>query len=446
MSGQWVTQFTNCRILKEHQLIKEDVWVRGGKIIDPGPLFFGDRKNADQKIDCGGNILAPGFIDLQINGAFGVDFSYDVVDEESGAEVVGKVGKGILAHGVTSYCPTVVTSPPEVYHKVLPNIPRKQGGVHGATVLGVHVEGPFINKKKKGAHPEQHILAPETGMRAVEAMYGPGFVNVAMITLGPELAGAMEVVEGCVERGVCVSLGHTMAELSQGEEAVRRGARMVTHLFNAMQSFHHRDPGLVGLLTSEKLEGKRAWYGIIADGVHAHPAALRIAYKTNFENLVLVTDAILAMGFKDGRYRFGQQEIEVRGDKAYVADTDTLTGSVATMQSSITKFIKHSRCSIVEALEAASLHPAQAMGIEHKKGTLEYGSDADFVILNPQDLSVQSTWIEGQCVFTIDGKTSTSSSQVAAMNTVHDSKHPTNTLETPFKQPVNNLESALKHR
>lgn len=324
------------------------------------------------------------------------------MDAESGAEVVGKVGKGILAHGVTSYCPTVVTSPPEVYHKVLPNIPRKPGGLHGATVLGVHVEGPFINIEKKGAHPEQHIKHPCKGMESVEEVYGPGFNNVSLITLGPELEGSMEVVDGCVKRGVCVSLGHTMAELAQGEEAVRRGARMITHLFNAMQSFHHRDPGLVGLLTSEKLDGNRIWYGIIADGVHAHPAALRIAYKTNFENLVLVTDAILAMGFKDGRYRFGQQEIEVKGDKAYVADTDTLTGSVATMQSSITKFIKFSRCSTVEALEAASLHPAKAMGIEKKKGTLEFESDADFVILRPQDLSIQSTWIGGECVFDVN--------------------------------------------
>jgi len=401
MTSQKVTQFTNCTILKNHQLITEDIWVRGGKIINPEPLFYVDRKNADEKIDCQGNILAPGFIDLQINGAFGADFSYDIVDAESGAKVVEKVGKGILGHGVTSYCPTVVTSPPEVYHKVLQNIPRKKGGAHGATVLGIHVEGPFINEEKKGAHPEQHIIPPLEGMKSVEEMYGPGFNNVSVITLGPELAGSMEVVDGCVKRGVCVSLGHTMAELEQGEEAVRRGARLVTHLFNAMQSFHHRDPGLVGLLTSQKLDGKRVWYGIIADGVHAHPAAIRIAYKTNFENLVLVTDAILAMGFKDGKYRFGQQEIEVRGDKAYVADTNTLTGSVATMQSSITKFIKFSRCSVVEALEAASLHPAQAIGIDNQKGTLEFGSDGDFVILNPKDLSVVSTWIEGECVFDV---------------------------------------------
>lgn len=206
----------------------------------------------------------------------------------------------------------------------------------------------------------------------------------------------------------------------------------MTHLFNAMQSFHHRDPGLVGLLTSEKLAGSKVWCGIISDGVHTHPAALRIAYKTSFEQMVLVTDAIIAMGFQDGRYKFGQQTIEVKGDQAFVADTQafihnciisckstskfqTLTGSVATMQSSVSKFIKFSRyevsktkccfhinnyrCSVVEALEAASLHPAKAMNISDRKGTLNYGADADFVMLRPGDLSVQSTWIAGDCVY-----------------------------------------------
>ena len=249
-------------------------------------------------------------------------FSCDITDQESAEAVLELVGAGILSHGVTSYCPTVVTSPSSVYHQVLPHLKPRQGGLHGATVLGVHVEGPFISKEKKGAHPEAHIMDPCEGMRSALAMYGPGFSNVRIITLAPELTGSLEVVEGCVERGVTVSLGHTMAQLAEGEEAVRKGARMVTHLFNAMSSFHHRDPGLVGLLTSEKLGGKRVYYGIIADGVHAHPAALRIAYKTNFDSLVLVTDAVSAMGFKDGRYQFGQQTIEVRGEKAYVADTN----------------------------------------------------------------------------------------------------------------------------
>jgi len=374
--------------------------VQAGKVVNPGPLFFGERKNADQKIDCKGSILAPGFIDLQINGAFGVDFSYDITDEESAGKVLDQVSSGLLSHGVTSYCPTVVTSPPQVYRKVLPYIQRRPGGGHGATVLGVHAEGPFISKEKKGAHPEECIISPVKGMDTVLDVYGPGFSNISLITLAPELQNSLEVVEKCVEMGVCVSVGHTKATICQGEEAVRRGARMVTHLFNAMESFHHRDPGLVGLLASDKLEDHKVWFGIISDGVHTHPAAVRVAYKTNFEQMVLVTDAILAMGFQDGRYRFGQQEIEVRGDKAFVAETDTLTGSVATMQRSVQKFQKYSRCSTIEALEAASLHPAQVLGIEDKKGSLHYGADADFILLKKDDLSVLSTWIAGSCVFT----------------------------------------------
>lgn len=393
-----VTQFTDCLLLRDHELVREDLWVQGGKIINPGPLFFQSRRNASKKVKCHGNILAPGFIDLQINGAFGLDFTTDVKDAASAAAVVGRVGAGLLAHGVTAFCPTLVTSPPATYHASLPHIRRTQGGSHGATVLGVHVEGPFISVEKKGAHPAQHIVSPARGMASVREMYGPGLANVALVTLAPELPGAMEVVAGCVEAGITVSLGHTMAELAQGEEAVRKGARMVTHLFNAMQSFHHRDPGLVGLLTSEKLAGGRVWCGIIADGVHAHPAAIRIAYKTSFKQLVLVTDAIVAMGFKDGRYKFGQQTIEVRGEKAYVADTQTLTGSMATMQTSVAKFAKFSRCSVVEALEAASLHPAAALGLA-SKGTLDYGADADLVMLRPGDLGVVSTWIAGQCVY-----------------------------------------------
>lgn len=393
-----VCQFTNCLLLRDHRLAREDLWVQGGKVVNPGSLFFGARRGADRRVDCEGAILAPGFIDLQINGAFGVDFSYDVVDEESAVRVLDKVSQGLLAHGVTSYCPTVVTSPPSVYRRVLPNIKRRGGGSHGASVLGVHVEGPFMSKEKKGAHPEEHIAIPHMGMQTVKETYGPGFSNVSLITLAPELENSLEVVEGCVEAGICVSVGHTKATLVQGEEAVRRGARMVTHLFNAMETFHHRDPGLVGLLASDKLGDHKVWYGIISDGVHTHPAAVRLAYKTNFESLVLVTDAILAMGFQDGRYRFGQQEIEVRGDKAFVAGTDTLTGSVATMQRSVVKFLKYSRCSVVEALEAASLHPAQVLGLEGKKGSLNYGADADFVLLQESDLTVLSTWIGGERV------------------------------------------------
>ena len=146
----------------------------------------------------------------------------NIRDAESAEEVLRKVGCGLLSHGVTSYCPTVVTSPSSTYHTILPHIQPRQGSRdRGANILGVHVEGPFISREKKGAHPEQHIMAPAQGMESVETMYGPGLSNVSIITLAPELPGAMEVVARCVGAGITVSLGHTMAELAQGEEAVR---------------------------------------------------------------------------------------------------------------------------------------------------------------------------------------------------------------------------------
>ena len=190
-----------------------------------------------------------------------------------------------------------------------------------------------------------------------------------------------------------------MATLSQGERAVRNGARLITHLFNAMAAFHHRDPGLMGLLTSTKLENHPVYYGIIADGIHTHPAALRVAYRTNFPSLCLVTDAITALGFKDGTYNLGELAIEVKGARAVLAGTDTLCGAIADMMLSVRKLMKGARCTLVEALEAASLHPAQALKIERKKGTLNIGTDADFIMLDSVRVQLVSTWIAGNMVY-----------------------------------------------
>uniref|UniRef100_A0A1Q3FGT0 N-acetylglucosamine-6-phosphate deacetylase n=1 Tax=Culex tarsalis TaxID=7177 RepID=A0A1Q3FGT0_CULTA len=390
-----LTQFRNCRLLRNHQLVVDDLWVRAGKVIDPEKVFFDEKQQAHVQVDCGGAILAPGFIDLQINGGYGVDFSYDVSSVEAG---VRKVAKGLLAHGVTSFCPTLVTSPPETYHTVLPKIPKRAGGRDGATILGCHVEGPFINTNKKGAHPPECIKEFDKGFQTALEVYG-SLENISIVTLAPEKERASEVIRELSDRGITVSVGHSMANLADGEVAVQHGARLITHLFNAMLPFHHRDPGLVGLLTTDKIPPNAlVYFGIISDGVHTHPAALRIAYKTHPDGLILVTDAISAMGLNDGRHRIGQFDIEVRAGRAYVAGTDTLCGSIAPMDECIRFFKKASNCSIEYALEAASLHPARCLGIEQQKGTLEYGADADFVVLD-DSLTVLSTWIAGECVY-----------------------------------------------
>uniref|UniRef100_I3JSI9 N-acetylglucosamine-6-phosphate deacetylase n=1 Tax=Oreochromis niloticus TaxID=8128 RepID=I3JSI9_ORENI len=376
-----ITQFINCRILRDNELQREDLWVREGRILDPEKLFFDEQGYADKRVDCEGSIIAPGFIDVQINGGYGIDFSQA---SENVSDGVSFVAKKILEHGVTSFCPTLVTSPPEVYHKVtvsflsvLPQVKVHDGGPHGAGVLGFHLEGPFISAEKKGAHPEKYLRTFKSGgLEDLMEVYG-SLDDVAIVTLAPELPGSQSVVRELSRRGITVSLGHSAADLSQAEEAVQHGATFITHLFNAMLPFHHRDPGIVGLLTSDRIPaGRTVYYGMIADGIHTNPAALRIAHRAHPSGLVLVTDAITAMGLPPGRHTLGQQVIEIQGLHAYVAGTKTLSGSIATMDMCVRHFKQASGCSVQEALEAASLHPAQLLGISHKKGKLDYGSDA----------------------------------------------------------------------
>ncbi|XP_061567537.1 N-acetylglucosamine-6-phosphate deacetylase-like [Cololabis saira] len=391
-----ITQFINCRVLRDHVLQRDDLWVREGKILDPEKLFFDEQGYADRRVDCEGSIIAPGFIDVQINGGFGVDFSQPSEDAGAGVSLVG--GR-ILEHGVTSFLPTLVTSPADVYHKVLPQVKVHSGGRHGAGVLGFHLEGPFISVEKRGAHPEKYLRTFRSGGVAdlMEA-YG-GLDHVAMVTLAPELSSSQSVVQELCRRGVTVSLGHSVANLQQAEDAVRHGASFITHLFNAMLPFHHRDPGIVGLLTSDQIPaGRTVYYGMIADGIHTNPAALRIAHRAHPSGLVLVTDAIAAMGLPPGRHTLGQQVIEIQGFHAYVAGTKTLSGSIATMDMCVRHFRHASGCRVEEALEAASLHPAQLLGISHRKGQLDYGSDADLVLLDDQ-LNVRATYISGEEVW-----------------------------------------------
>ncbi|XP_066600102.1 N-acetylglucosamine-6-phosphate deacetylase isoform X2 [Prorops nasuta] len=376
MTG-YLKQFHNCQILRNGQILLEDLWIRDGKIIDPEKIFFDEKIQPDIKINCHGALIAPGYIDLQINGGFGIDFSHNIQNVEEG---IAKVAKNLLRSGVTAFCPTLVTSPSETYKKVLPKIKKTKGGENGATILGVHLEGPFISPIKKGAHPEKYIQRFDNGFKSLIDVYDT-LDNVCCITIAPELPKAIEVIEELCKRNIMVSLGHSVGNLCDGEEAVKNGASFITHLFNAMLPFHHRDPGLVGLLTSDQIPSRKIiYYGIIADGVHTHPAALRIAHRTHPKGLILVTDAISALGLEEGTHQLGQFAIEMRNGCAYIAGTETLCG-----------------CSIVEALEAATLHPARALGIEKTKGVLDFGADADFVMLN-ENLELLSTWIAGQRV------------------------------------------------
>uniref|UniRef100_A0A2P2IBP7 N-acetylglucosamine-6-phosphate deacetylase n=1 Tax=Hirondellea gigas TaxID=1518452 RepID=A0A2P2IBP7_9CRUS len=392
-------QFRNCRLLHDGLVEKHQLWIRGGKIIDPEPVFYMEKVKPSLVVDCNDALIVPGFIDLQINGGYGYDFSSE---PDRLAEALQVVSKGLLRTGVTSYCPTIVTSPPHIYKQVLPQLGKKAGGVHGATVLGAHVEGPFINPEKKGAHPAEHMLTFAEGPSVLERVYG-SLDNITLLTLAPELPGTLEAVAALHDRGIVVSVGHSNGNLEQGEAAVQAGASFITHLFNAMLPFHHRDPGLVGLLTS-KLLPKPVFYGIISDGIHTHPAALRIAHRTHPHGLVLVTDAMAALGLGEGAHNIGQLAVEVRDRRAFLPGTATLAGSIATMDECIRRFIKAAGVSVVEAITAATLHPAQLLSITDCKGSLNPGTDADFLMLSDSgdtlgNIDILRTYIAGECVY-----------------------------------------------
>ncbi|XP_047141626.1 N-acetylglucosamine-6-phosphate deacetylase isoform X1 [Hydra vulgaris] len=389
-----LVQFINCRILYQKEIIKEDFWVKNGKILNPEKIFFDEKLSADIQIDCKNMIIAPGYIDTQLNGGFGYDFSSNIESLEDGLNIVSK---GILKHGVTSFCPTLVTSPANIYRQALPILMKRKGSRNGAEVLGAHCEGPFINIEKRGAHDPNYIKSDANGgIQVLELTYG-SLDNIAIITVAPELSGIVDCIPSLVERNIVVSIGHSTASLGQSEVAVSQGASFITHLFNAMLPFHHRDPGMVGLLTSDVTK-KTVFYGMITDGIHTHPTALRIAYRSHPKGIVITTDAIAALGLSPGIYKLGTMSVEISEKDAKIAGTNTLAGSVCSMDRCVYQFKQQTNCSLVEAIEAATLHPAQLLGISDRKGTLDFDTDADFIFLDDQ-LNVHATFIAGDLVW-----------------------------------------------
>eukprot|EP00936_MAST-01D_sp_MAST-1D-sp1_P002306 g2306.t1 len=387
-----VTRVTNVRILRGGKLHVEDLWFRNGKFLDQQKRFWdscsADEFDPDEVIDGNGMICAPGFIDIQLNGAFGIDFSSPDITMAQ----VSDVARGLLSHGVTAFCPTLVSSHAATYRKIIPIFRRTPGSAEaGAAVLGLHLEGPFMAPQKKGAHDITAIHAPEHGMPSVTECYGNDLENVDIVTLAPELPGALEAIRGLASRGVVVSSGHCMADIGTAMKAKDAGAGLITHLFNAMPAFHHRDPGLVGLLGTTD---KQPFYGIICDGIHCHPASVKIAYAAHKHGLVLVTDAMAALGLEPGLHKLGQMSVRITTDRAVIDKTDTLAGSIISMDRCVRGFREYTGCSVEEALEAASLHPARVLGLQSSKGSLECGADADFVLLD-DDLVVHATYVAG---------------------------------------------------
>ncbi|KAJ3386121.1 putative N-acetylglucosamine-6-phosphate deacetylase [Lobulomyces angularis] len=392
-----ILKLINCRLIIKEELLSDQVLfidVTNGKILDGQKIFFQERNwsrlNTMQILDCNNLIVSPGYIDIQINGGFGVDFTADV-DIVEGLKIVSKE---LLKRGCTSFCPTIVSSDSKIYENILPKIRQRKGSVKdGAEILGVHCEGPFIAPEKKGAHQEKVLKSATNGIKDFQEVYGmKNLNNIKIITLAPEVEGVNDTISELVKRNIVVSIGHTSSSVKDSERAIENGATLVTHLFNAMQAFHHRDPGPVGLLGSFNI--KKPYYGLICDGIHSHPNSVKIAYSSHPKGAIIVTDAMAAAGLSDGIYKLGEMEAKVSEDYVFINGTETLAGSKITMDDSVKNFRKFTGCSIVEAINSATINPAKALGVQNKKGILSEGNDADIIFLD-DDLNVKKVFVAG---------------------------------------------------
>lgn len=309
------------------------------------------------------DIVSPGLIDLQVNGAFGVEVSPDAAD-------IDRMSRGFLAHGVTAWLPTVVTAPADFYPPIF-EMWAKLDASAGAVPLGLHLEGPFLSPEKKGAHRLECIEA------ASDELFTSwlGANGIALVTLAPEREGATERIRRLVERGILVSLGHTNATYEELVAGVDAGARKATHLFNAMTAVHHRAPGaMVATMVDDRVTA-----GLIPDGVHSHPATVRLALKAKgVDRIVIVSDMMAATGLGPGVYTLATKQVTVDDTSARL-DDGTLAGSILTMDQALRNLVDWSEATPGEALHMATAVPARLLG-DDTRGRLVAGARADIAL------------------------------------------------------------------
>jgi N-acetylglucosamine-6-phosphate deacetylase len=340
-------------------------------------------------VDFGDAVLAPGFVDIHIHGGAGRDLM------EADTSAIAAVEQLLFRHGVTSYFPTTVTAPLDLTRSALDRLAnaiesasRDDGSRRQrARPLGIHLEGPFLSHVRRGAHPPENLLLPTlpTFDRFWQAARG----HIRLLTIAPELEGAREVIAEAARRGVCVSIGHSDADLNCSRAAVAAGARHATHTFNAMRPLDHRAPGILG----EVLTDSRLSADIIADGIHLDPAIVELFLKAKGPDAaVLITDAISATGMPEGSYRLGTFEVEVKNGRCLVGGK--LAGSVLTMDRAVRNVMQFAHWDLQQALRLATLNPARVAGLANR-GKIEAGAEADFVVLSPSG-EVKSAIVRGQ--------------------------------------------------
>lgn len=350
------------------------VLIDGGKVVAVGPRNQVPFPPGTTVIPANGRTLVPGFVDIHVHGAGGCD----VMDTDPNALPV--MAQTLARFGTTAFLPTTVTAPPEQTVAAIERInhcvrsasqPANDGP--SAEPLGIHLEGPFISPARRGVHPQEWIADPSPELFA--RFTGAGGVRI--LTLAPELPGALQIVAAACKQHIVVSLGHTDATYDQAAEAIRSGARHAAHVFNAMRPFSHRDSGVIGaVLTAPDVTAE-----LIADGVHVEATAMRLLLAAKgVRRTVLVTDGTAATGMPDGTYRLGTFEVTVSAGVCRNAE-GRLAGSTLTLDRAV-RTVVHLGVPLQDAVQMATLNPARVIGVENRKGIIAPGADADLVLLD----------------------------------------------------------------
>ena len=355
--------------------------IKGGKVFQEDgsfleqALYINDHRLVDKAeyqddekvIDAEGLLVLPGLVDIHSHGAAGEDFS------DGNPEGLKKILQYEKRCGITSYCPTSMTFPKERLRQIFASIKGAQTEEE-AKVVGINMEGPFLDPAKKGAHVEEWIAAPDAAFVRELNQDVDGLVR--LVTLAPNMDGAEEFIKEMHEE-VCISLGHTAADYDCASGAMKLGAHHVTHLYYAMQPFGHRAPGLIGAA----MDDPECMVEMICDGYHIHPSAIRAAFRMfGPERVILISDSMRATGMENGTYELGGQEVTVKDRKAVLKD-GTLAGSATNLYGCMCKAVEFG-IPLEQAIMAATANPARSIGIFDRVGSIRIGKQADLLLVS----------------------------------------------------------------
>ena len=372
-------------ILASERIVSAD-GVRPGELVIENGRIAAVRAPTDAPgvLDLGRRPVLPGYIDLHVHGGGGAQCNTDDPEE------VLAMARFHATRGTTALLATTVAARVEELEAALAAIAHCTSRSGGASVLGAHLEGPFISRRRPGAMDPAVFIEPD--QRSLQRLLDAGGAAVRMMTIAPELPGALDMIRALVAAGMTLALGHSDATYDETRAAVRAGARCATHTFNAMPPLHHREPGLLGAA----LDLDELTCELICDGIHVHPAALRLAFRAKgLSRTTLVTDAMQAAGMPDGDYRLGGATVTVSCGRAEIAGGGSIAGSTLTMDAAVGNAVRFLGISLEEAAVLASRNPARLLGIDHRKGAIAPGFDADLTILD-HDLRACGTLVAGE--------------------------------------------------